>query len=193
MPGDTASGSDLGRPGPESAAGGPMIPAAKNATPASGRRIAAVAAHPAGLPESMITRPPGRNFPAGRGSNSRLTAARHAMRLLLTWMINAATLLLIPYVLPGVKVDSFVTALVTALVLGLVNAVIRPILVLLTLPATLLTLGMFILVINALLFWFVAAFVEGFQVTGFWAAFWGALAYSIITTIAGWLVLPDKR
>ncbi|OGA21234.1 MAG: hypothetical protein A3I01_19425 [Betaproteobacteria bacterium RIFCSPLOWO2_02_FULL_65_24] len=115
------------------------------------------------------------------------------MRLLLAWIINAATLLAIPYVIPGVTLDSLATALVTALVLGLVNAVIRPILVLLTLPATLLTLGLFILVINALLFWFVASFIEGFRVTDFWAAFWGALAYSIITTLAGWMLLPDKR
>jgi putative membrane protein len=115
------------------------------------------------------------------------------MALLLTWLINAGTLLLLPFLLPGVTVASFGTALVTALVLGLVNAVIRPILVLLTLPATLLTLGLFILVINALLFWFVASFIEGFRVAGFWAAFWGALAYSVITTLAGWLLLRGKR
>lgn len=115
------------------------------------------------------------------------------MKLLLTWLINAGTLLLLPFMLPGVSVSSFGTALVTALILGLVNAVIRPILVLLTLPATILTLGLFILVINALLFWFVAAFIEGFRVEGFWTAFWGALAYSVITTLAGWIILPDKR
>ena len=115
------------------------------------------------------------------------------MGLLLTWLINAGTLLLLPFLLPGVTVASFGTALITALILGLVNAVIRPILVLLTLPATILTLGLFILVINALLFWFVAAFIEGFRVEGFWTAFWGALAYSIITTLAGWILLRDRR
>src|SRR5450759_3734918 len=88
------------------------------------------------------------------------------MRLLLVWLINALSLLAVPYVLPSVSVDSFYIALVTALVLGLVNALIRPLLVLVTLPITILTLGLFTLVINGLLFWFVASFVEGFRVAG---------------------------
>ena len=111
------------------------------------------------------------------------------MRLLLIWLINAGTLILLPYVMPGVRVEGFATALFTALLLGLVNTVIRPLLVLLTLPITLLTLGIFILVINGLLFWMVASFVEGFRVDGFWAAFWGALAYSVISTLVSWLIL----
>ncbi len=110
------------------------------------------------------------------------------MRHLLIWLIDAGTLVLLPYILPGVQVRTFATALVVALVLGLVNMIVRPLLVLLTLPITLLTLGLFILVINALLFWMVASFVQGFQVQGFWAAFWGALAYSIITTLVSWLL-----
>lgn len=115
------------------------------------------------------------------------------MRLIVTWLINAGTLLLLPYVLPGVTVASFGTALVTALILGLANTIVRPVLVLLTLPATLLTLGLFILVINALLFWLVASVVDGFRVTGFWTAFWGALAFSVISTVVSWLVLPDRK
>ncbi len=111
------------------------------------------------------------------------------MRHLILWIINAGTLILLPYVLPGITVSSFGAALVTALVLGLINTVIRPILVLLTLPITLLTLGLFILVINALLFWMVASFVPGFQVQGFASAFWGAIAYSIISTLVSWLIL----
>ncbi len=111
------------------------------------------------------------------------------MRHLVLWIINAGTLVLLPYVLPGITVSSFGSALVTALVLGLINTIIRPILVLLTLPITLLTLGIFILVINALLFWMVASFVPGFQVQGFWAAFWGAILYSIISTLVSWLIL----
>jgi putative membrane protein len=113
------------------------------------------------------------------------------MRLLLTWIINAGTLVLLPYVMPGITVDGFVTALITALVLGLVNTVLRPLLVLLTLPVTVLTLGVFVLVINALLFWMVSSWLEGFQVAGFWAAFWGALAYSIISTAVSWLLVRD--
>jgi len=115
------------------------------------------------------------------------------MHLLLIWLINAVALLLIPYLLPSVHVDSFYTALVTAVVLGLVNAVIRPVLVLLTLPITVLTLGFFILVINALMFWFVASFIRGFSVDGFWSAFWGALAYGVISMLASWLMVPSGR
>ncbi len=81
------------------------------------------------------------------------------MNLLLVWLVNAIALMAAAYLVPGISVSSFVTALVAALVLGLVNAVIRPVLILLTLPATLLTLGLFIFVINGLLFWFVGSFV----------------------------------
>ena len=113
-------------------------------------------------------------------------------RLLLSWLINALALLALPYVLNSIQISNFYTALIVALVLGLVNAVIRPILVLLTLPVTVLTLGLFILVINALLFWFVASFVEGFHVTGFWSAFFGAIVYSIISWALAALI-PGKQ
>jgi putative membrane protein len=115
------------------------------------------------------------------------------MQLLLLWLINALSLLAVPYVLPSVRVDSFYIALVTALVLGLVNTLIRPLLLLVTLPITILTLGLFTLVINGLLFWFVASFVDGFHVAGFWSAFWGAIVYSIISWAASWLLLPRPR
>jgi len=115
------------------------------------------------------------------------------MRLLLLWLINALSLLAVPYVLPSVRVDSFYIALVTALVLGLVNTLIRPLLLLITLPITILTLGLFTLVINGLMFWFVASFVAGFHVAGFWSAFWGAIAYSLISWAACWLLLPRPR
>jgi len=101
--------------------------------------------------------------------------------LLLRWLINALALLALPYLFDSIRVDSFYTALIVALLLGLVNAVIRPVLILLTLPVTILTLGLFVLVINALLFWFVASFVEGFTVTGFWPAFFGAIVYALIS------------
>ena len=114
------------------------------------------------------------------------------MRLIVHWLINAAALFVLPYGLSSVQVKDFVTALVVALVLGLVNAIIRPILILLTLPVTILTLGFFILVINALLFWAVASFLEGFHVAGFWSAFWGALLYSLFSTLAG-LLLFGRR
>src|SRR5262249_18961839 len=113
------------------------------------------------------------------------------MHLVLVWLVNALALLALPYVFPWVKVDSFTSALIAAAVLGLVNTLIRPLLVLLTLPAILLTLGLFIFVINGLLFWWVGSFVEGFHVSGFWSAVFGAIVYSLIS----WLLsafLPRK-
>ena len=115
------------------------------------------------------------------------------MRLLLVWLVNALALLALPYVFPWVTVDSFRAALIAALVLGLINTLIRPLLILLTLPATLLTLGLFIFVINGLLFWFVGSFVQGFHVAGFWSAILGAILYSIISWAMSALLLPDKK
>ena len=111
------------------------------------------------------------------------------MRLLLVWLVNTVSLIAVAYLMPSINVASFATALVAALILGLVNTVIRPILVLLTLPATLLTLGLFIFVINGLLFWMVGSFVEGFEVAGFWAGFFGAILYSVISWLLAALVL----
>ena len=113
-------------------------------------------------------------------------------RLLLSWLINALALLALPYVVPSVQVDSFGTALVAALLLGFVNTLIRPLLVLLTLPVTVLTLGLFIFVINGLLFWMVASFVEGFHVAGFWSAVLGAIVYALISWAASVLVYAGK-
>src|SRR5881628_730648 len=104
-----------------------------------------------------------------------------ALKLLLVWLINALALLALPYLVPSVQVDSFYTALVAALLLGLINTLIRPLLVLLTLPVTILTLGLFIFVINGLLFWFAGSFVPGFTVAGFWPAVFGAIVYSVIS------------
>lgn len=105
------------------------------------------------------------------------------MRFLLVWLVNTLALVAVAYLLPSVTIASPQAAIIAALVLGLVNAVIRPVLVLLTLPVTVLTLGLFILVINALLFWAVASFVPGFDVAGFWSAFVGALVFSIISFV----------
>jgi putative membrane protein len=115
------------------------------------------------------------------------------MRLLLVWLINAVALIVLPYLMSSIQVDSFATALIAALVLGLINTFIRPVLVLLTLPATVLTLGLFIFVINGLLFWFVGSFVQGFHVAGFWSAILGAILYSIISWAMSALILPDKK
>jgi putative membrane protein len=114
------------------------------------------------------------------------------VKILLVWLINALALLALPYIFTSIKVETFYTALIVALILGLINAVIRPVLVLLTLPLTILTLGLFIFVINGLLFWLVASFVEGFQVGGFWPAVFGAIVYSLISWAAAALLVPEK-
>src|SRR5690242_458490 len=110
-------------------------------------------------------------------------------KLLLVWLINAVSLIAVAYLLPGIAVESFITALVAALVLGLVNAVIRPILVLLTLPVTLVTLGLFILVVNGLLFWFVGSFISGFVVSGLLSGILGAIVYSLVSWALAALLL----
>jgi putative membrane protein len=111
------------------------------------------------------------------------------MRLLLSWLINAAALMALPYLMHSVSVTNVGTALIAALVLGLVNTLIRPLLVLLTLPVTVLSMGLFILVINALLFWMVSTWVEGFEVAGFWSAFLAAILYSVISWALSTLLL----
>ena len=115
------------------------------------------------------------------------------LTLLARWIINAAALLLVAYLYTGVTVESFFAAAMAALVLGLVNAVIRPLLVLLTLPVTIVTLGLFLFVINALLFWLVAEIVEGFRVSGFMAALIGSVLYSLITLVTSWLLFPRRK
>ena len=114
------------------------------------------------------------------------------MRLLLTWLINALALLAIKYIMPSITVDSFVTALIVAVVLGLINTLVRPIFVILTLPVTILTLGLFIFVINGLLFWAVGSFVPGFHVDGFWSGVFGAIIYSVISWALSALLLAKK-
>jgi putative membrane protein len=123
----------------------------------------------------------GRREPPFFVCSSRLTDHGMTMRLLLAWLINTVSLFAVPYLLRTVYVQDIGTALIAALLLGLVNTLIRPILVLLTLPVTLLTLGLFIFVINGLMFWVVANLVSGFAVAGFWSAVGGALIYSVIS------------
>jgi putative membrane protein len=113
------------------------------------------------------------------------------MRLLLVWILNAIALLAVAYLYPGVQVQDWKAAAIAALVLGLVNTLVKPVLFLLTLPVTIVTLGLFLFVLNALLFWAVASLLPGFHVDGFWAALLGAILYSII----GWLLsqlIPDR-
>ena len=105
-------------------------------------------------------------------------ARRTMLKTLLRWLLLAAALLLVAHLYTGVEVKSFTAALWAALVLGLLNAVVRPVLVLLTLPATLLTLGLFLFVINAFMFYAAAWLLDGLTVSGFAAALIGSLIYS---------------
>jgi putative membrane protein len=115
------------------------------------------------------------------------------VRLLLVWILNAIALIGVTYVVPGVTVQPlWPAAFIAALVLGLVNTLVKPILVILTLPVTILTLGLFLLVLNGLLFWGVGNFLDGFHVAGFWPGVFGALVYSVL----GWVLsqlLPRRE
>jgi putative membrane protein len=101
------------------------------------------------------------------------------MKIIVRWLLLAAALLLVAYLYPGVKFTSFGAAMIAAFVLGLLNTFLRPILVILTLPVTMVTLGLFLFVVNALMFYFAASVLDGFNVTGFTAALIGSVIYSL--------------
>ena len=110
------------------------------------------------------------------------------MKILLKIVIGALALLGVAYLIPGVTVASFYTALIVSLILGLLNLIVRPILFVLTLPITIVTLGLFIFVLNALIFWFAASFIEGFSVSGFLPALVGSILVSMASTVANKLL-----
>ena len=105
------------------------------------------------------------------------------MGLLINILINGLAVFITAYLLPGVKVDGFITAIIVAIVLGIVNFVVKPILHLLTLPITILTLGLFTFVINALMILLVDALVDGFHVDNFWAALLFSLVLSLVSSL----------
>lgn len=109
------------------------------------------------------------------------------MSLIIHWVVVALALLAIPYIVPGVQIANLGTALVAAAVLGLINVVIKPLLVILTLPINVLTLGLFTLVINAILLKLAAGLVPGFTIVGFWPALLGGLILSIVAIVFGGL------
>ena len=114
------------------------------------------------------------------------------MRLLLLWGLNALALLAVTYIVPSIQVPGIVSALVAALVLGLINTLVRPVLAILTLPITVLTLGIFFLVLNALLFWLAGALLPGFDVQGFVPALMGSILYGVIAWVLSALI-PAKK
>lgn len=109
------------------------------------------------------------------------------MALLLKWIILALSIMFVGWIIPGISISSFFTALIAAIAIALVNVFIKPVLIFLTLPINILTLGIFILVINAVLFMFVAYLVPGVEIDGFWSAFLGAIVLSILAIAISWL------
>ena len=105
------------------------------------------------------------------------------MKLVLKWLLSALALLAVTYLYTGVQVTSFTSALIAAAVIGLLNMVVRPVLVVLTLPVTIVTLGLFLFVINALMFWSASGLLNGFHVNGFAAALIGSLIYSLLGVV----------
>jgi putative membrane protein len=113
------------------------------------------------------------------------------MLFLVHLLITMVAILIISYLFPQVmKTEGFMAALVAAFVLGIVNAVLRPVLVFLTLPITLLTLGIFLLVINGLMLWVASSLVPGFKVNGFWGAVLGSVLISVVSWVLSW-ILPS--
>lgn len=113
--------------------------------------------------------------------------------LLLRWILNTLILMLVARLTPGVHFASFWSALITSLVLGLLNALVRPLIIILTLPVNILTLGIFTLVINAFIFWLAGTIVKGFEIQNFASAFWGALIYTILVTIVNFIELRANK
>lgn len=110
------------------------------------------------------------------------------INFLIRLVVNAVALIIVAYFLPGISVTSFTGALIAALVLGIINAILRPILIILTLPVQIVTLGLFTLIINAALFYWVGHMGIGLVVNGFWPAFWGAIVLAIVSYILSSIV-----
>lgn len=115
------------------------------------------------------------------------------MKLLLKLLLNALAVVILSYVLPGIGVDSLTTAVIVALVLSILNFIVKPILVILTLPITIITLGLFLLVINAIIILIAADFISGFQVSSIWWAIIFSLLLSFLQSILHSIIKEDKK
>jgi len=115
------------------------------------------------------------------------------MNLLFRWVLNATALILVAYFLPGFNVESFYSALIVAFFLGILNAIVRPILIILTLPVTILTLGLFTLVINAGIILFVSSFIKGFEVDGFTPALIAGISLWLISWFTNFLIGKNSK
>ena len=115
------------------------------------------------------------------------------MGFLLRVLINTLAIVLAAHLIPGIQLDGILSAVAAGLLLGVVNAIVRPVLLILTLPITLVTLGLFLLVLNGLCLWLVAAVVKGFHVSGFWSAVLGALVVSAVSWVVTVLVSDSGK
>lgn len=111
------------------------------------------------------------------------------MELLLIWLLSALALMAVAYIVPAVHISNFKSALIAAVVLGLINALIKPVLTFLTFPITILTLGLFYLVLNGLLFWLAGSITKGFKVDGFWPGVFGGIVYGVLMWLLNSLFL----
>lgn len=114
-------------------------------------------------------------------------------RFIITWIVTAVSLLITAHFVPGIKIDTVTDAAIGAVILGLVNAIVKPIMVLLTLPLTILTLGLFLFVVNGIAFYLVAYLTPGFHVDTFWAALLGSIVLSLVSSILGIFLGSEKK
>src|SRR5688572_2466481 len=115
------------------------------------------------------------------------------LRLLVNWLLSALALMIVAYIMPGFTVRGFTGALIAALVIGLINATLGVFLKIVTFPLTVITLGLFWLVINALMLMLASSLLQSFQVSGFWAAFFGAIVLALVNMVLRWLVPGEER
>jgi len=126
----------------------------------------------------------------------RMTFSNYKVRnttlneFLIMWFVNVIALLAVVKIIAGVSIDSWKTAMIAALILGLLNVFLRPLIVIMTLPLNIFSLGVFTLFINGFMFYLAARFVEGFSVVSFWSAFWAAILFSIISFLLNFLLAP---
>jgi putative membrane protein len=134
-----------------------------------------------------------RAYPRTTNDHGRTTVLEVRMRLLLNWVLSAIAVWVVAHVVPGISVSGAVSALIAALAIGFVNATIGLVIKILTFPLTLVTLGLFWLVINALMLKLASVLVPGFEVRGFLAAFLGAILLSLVNSLLHWLFKPAPK
>jgi putative membrane protein len=124
---------------------------------------------------------------------ARVFGGERMKELLIKWIVNSTALLVVAHIVSGVVIDDWVAVFIAALVLGFLNAFLRPVLIFLTLPVSILSLGLFTLFINAFLFYLAAHLVRGFHVTGYWQAFVAAFVFSVVSFLLNMVLRADRH